>query len=214
MRNFQIRYLIFLSAVCFSFSCSQYSHMRSIPSGADCVQQFKPEFNRVLYKTSVDVIGKHISGVLLIKRMPDSSIRIVFSNEMGFSFFDFGFFPKNGFIVYQILPQMNKKALIKTLRKDFELVMFRNMDGSGQFALYDNHLIYHGYRQTKGINYYITDTLCTQLIKMQRASQKKPVVEAIMFPEKKGSTPDSISIRHLNFNFTISLKKIPSTAAE
>jgi hypothetical protein len=214
MRKFQIRCLIFLSAVFFSLSCSQYGHMRSVQSDADCVQKFKPEFNRALYKTSVDVIGKHISGVLLIKTMPDSSIRIVFSNEMGFSFFDFGFLPNNGFTVYQILPQMNKKALIKTLRKDFELIMFRNMGSPDHFALADSNLIYHGYRQTNGTNYYITDTLCRQLIKMQRASKKKPVVEAVMIPDKTGNAPESISIRHLNFNFTISLKKIPSSAAE
>jgi hypothetical protein len=214
MRNFQIRCLIFLSTASFGSSCSQYNHMRSVTSDTDCVQKFKPEFKRELYKTSVDVIGKHISGVLLIKRMPDSSIRVVFSNEMGFSFFDFGFLPKNGFTVYQILPQMNKKALIKTLRKDFELVMFRNMDNAEHFALADSNLIYHGYRQTKGVNYYITDTLCRQLIKMQRASKKKPVVEAVMVPDNTGAVPDSISIRHLNFNFTISLKKIPSPAAE
>ena len=82
-----------------------------------CLQKFKPVIERALYNTSVDVTGKHISGLLLIKTMPDSSIRIVFSNEMGFSFFDFGFFTGNGFKVYHIIPQMNKKAVIKTLRK-------------------------------------------------------------------------------------------------
>lgn len=214
MRKYLIRFLISLSVACLIFSCNQYSHMRKIQSDESCVQKFKPDLNHVVYQTSVDVIGNHISGLLLIKYMPDSSTRIVFSNQMGVSFFDFGFLQNNRFKVYQIIPQMNKKALIKTLRKDFELVMFRNMDNRFCYALLDSNLIYHAYPQSKGINYYITDTPCRQLIKMQRASNKKPVMEAYLANDSINNTPDSISIRHLNFNFMISLKKIRPLAAE
>ena len=38
-----------------------------------------------------NVVGNHLSGLLLIKKMPDSSTRMVFSNEMGLGFFDFEF---------------------------------------------------------------------------------------------------------------------------
>ena len=82
---------------------------------------------------------------------------------------------RNEFMVYQILPQMDKKSVIKTLRKDFELILFRNMDYSKYFTLKDSSLLYHAFPQTQGINYYITDTNCRQLVKMQRASNKKPV---------------------------------------
>jgi hypothetical protein len=179
-----------------------------------CVQKFKPDFNHVVYKTSVDVAGKHLSGLLLIKLMPDSSTRIAFSNEMGLSLFDFGFLRDNGFKVYQVIPKMNKKAIIKTLRKDFELVMFRNMDSSKYYGLADSNLVYHAFPQPKGVNYYITDAHCRQLVKMQRASNKKPVMEAFIYGITSGNSPDSISIRHLNFNFSISLKKISALASQ
>jgi len=215
MRIFPIRFLISISLTCLNFSCNQYRHMQKIQSDESCLQKFKPDFNHVIYKTSVDVFGKHISGLLIMKFMPDSSTRVVFSNEMGFSFFDFGFLPDSGFKVYQIVPQMNKKGLIKTLRKDFELVMFRNMDVSRYFALKDSNLIYHAFPQNKGVNYYITESLCRQLIKMQRASNKKPVMEAFMEGGSLGIAPDSISIRHFNFShFSITLKKISPLAPE
>ena len=146
--------------------------------------------------------------------MPDSSTRFVFSNEMGFTFFDFGFLPGNGFTVYHITPQMNKKALIKTLRKDFDLLLFRNMDSSRYYAFTDSNRVYHAFPQSKGINYYITDRQCRQLIKMQRASDKKPVMEAFIFQDLSGGSPDSISFRHLNFNFSITLKKISPLALQ
>ncbi|HEY4155095.1 MAG TPA: hypothetical protein VGM24_06700 [Puia sp.] len=202
-----IRCLLFLSLICGMLSCNAYRHLEKTNADFGCLQQFKPDIKRALYRTSVDITGKHISGLLLVKTLPDSSLRIAFSNAMGFSFFDIGFLPGNEFKVYQILPQMNKAAVIKTLRKDFELVLFRKMDGKNRFALKDSSLIYYGFPQEKGVNYYITDTNCSRLVKMQRASKRKPVVEAVMFLDS-GSVPDSVSIRHLNFNFSISLKKI------
>ncbi len=210
MRKSTTRFLISLS-LC--FSCNQYRHMQKIPSDESCILKLKPDFNHVVYKTSVDVIGKHISGLLVIKRMPDSSTRIVFTNEMGFSYFDFDFPPDSGFKVYQIIPQMNKEALVRTLRKDFELLLFRNMDSSKSYALKDSGLIYHAYPQTEGVNYYITDSNCRQLVKMQRASTKKPVMEAVIFGNSRDISPDSISIRHFNIShFSITLKQIPTPA--
>jgi hypothetical protein len=181
--------------------------MQRIAPDGDCLQQFRPKISRALYRTSVDVTGKHIGGLLLIKTMPDSSTRVVFSNEMGFSFFDFGFSSDTGFKVYQIIPQMDKKAVVKTLRKDFELVLFRNMPEKGRFVLRDSTLLYHGFPQTRGVNYYVTDASCSRLVKMQRASRRKPVMEARMY-ENASHAPDSIFIHHTNFAFSITLKKI------
>jgi hypothetical protein len=214
MHQSRIPFLIFLSWSCLNISCSQYRHMRRIPMDPLCIQKFKPVFDHVVYKTSVDVVGKYISGLLIIKRMPDSSSRIVFTNEMGFTFFDFGFGADTGFRVYQIAPAMNKKPLIVTLRKDFELILFRNMDSVSRDALTDSGLIYHAFPQSKGVNYYITDSICGRLVKMQRASDKKPVMEAFLFGNSPGESPDSISIRHLNFNFSIGLKKISAIAPQ
>jgi hypothetical protein len=188
--------------------------MQKIQSGGSCVLKFRPVFNNVMYKTSADVNGKHLSGLLLIKYMPDSSTRIVFTNEMGFSFFDFGFLPGNGFTVYQVTPQMDKKALIRTLRKDFDLILFRNMDHAGNYALTDNQLVYHAFPQSQGVNYYVTDIPCTRLVKMQRASDKKAVMEALLEGNNSQVSPDSIFIRHLNFKFSITLKKISALAPQ
>src|SRR5450755_2824378 len=199
MRIYPIRFLLSLSIFMLNASCNQYRHMQKIQSDESCVQKLKPVFSHVIYKISVDVLGKHISGLLLIKYMPDRSTRIVFTNEMGFSFFDFGFLPDSGFIVYHIVQQMNKPALIKTLRRDFELIMFRNMDHTKSYNLGDSGLVYHAYPQTSGINYYITDDQCRELVKMQRSSNKKPIMEAVIYKGLPGDSPDSVSIRHLNF---------------
>ena len=181
--------------------------MRRLPATSSCVERFRPDYRRALYKTAIEVVGKKLSGLLLIKKMPDRSTRIVFSSETGFSFFDFGFGADTGFTVYHIIPQMNKRAVVTTLRKDFELILFKNMQAENAYTLRDDSLDYHGYPQAKGVNYYITDTGCRQLVRMQRASKRKPVMEAEL-SGMPAEAPDSISIRHLNFNFTILLRKL------
>jgi hypothetical protein len=183
-------------------------------TGENCIQQFKPDFNKVIYKTAADAGDIHVSGLLLIKSMPDSSTRIVLTNEMGFTYFDFGFLTGNRFVIYQITPKMNRKYLLKTLRKDFELILFRNLDSNNYYIKKDSSLIYHGFLQSGGINYYITDSRCLHLVKMERASKKKAVTEARFSENIYGNTPDSILIRHLNYNFTISLNKISGLAPQ
>jgi hypothetical protein len=203
-----MRYLPFISSLAFLLACgSPYKHLQKTPGDIHCLEQFKPRFSSALYKTEVEVTGKHIGGLLLIKTLADSSIRMVFSNQLGFKFFDFGFSRDSGFQVYYIMKQMDKKAVVKTLRKDFELVLMQDIKSDKAYILRDEQHNYYAFPQEKGINYYITDPGCGQLLLMQRASKRKAVVEAIMKDYSHGM-PDSIGISHKNFNFTIGLKKI------
>jgi hypothetical protein len=172
------------------------------------LQKFKPAFTVALYKTQVDVVGNHLSGLLIIKKMPDSSTRMVFSNEMGFKFFDFEFAADGNFKVYSIIKQMNKKAVLKTLRKDFELVLMNQLDSSSMdIRKNEAGWMYYVFPQTKGFYYYITSSSGDQLLRMERASNKKVVVEAVVQNYVNGM-PDSIAINHQTFNFTIALKRI------
>ena len=204
----RMHYLLLSSCLFFLTACSSvYRSMEKTSADAGCLQQFIPVFTKALYNTKVDVVGKHLSGLLLLKAMPDSSTRLVFSNEMGFKYFDFAFSASGDFKVYYILPQMDKKAVLTTLRKDFELLLMQHLDAAHHFGLKKDGLVYHGFRQTKGSNYYITDSACHQLIRLERASRRKPVVTAIM-QNYSGGMPDTIGISHENFNFTIGLKKL------
>jgi hypothetical protein len=168
--------------------------------------KFKPAFKVALYKTEVDVVGNHLSGLLLIKKMPDSSTRMVFSNEMGIKFFDFEFTTDGNFKVYFVMKKMNKKPVLKTLRKDFELILMEHLDTAAASVRIHNGLIYYVFPETKGYNYYITDS--TGIISLAwKEHQKKNDCTAIMKNYING-TPDTIGISHKTFNFTIGLKRI------
>lgn len=184
-----------------------HKQMQSATANVSVVQKFKPAFTVALYKTTVDVVGNHLSGLLLIKKMPDSSIRMVFSNEMGLSFFDFEFGANGSFKVYSIIKKMNRKSVIKTLRHDFELVLMNTLDDNKAIVKTKDEQLYFIFPQKKGYNYYITNAGATELLHMQRASNKKPIVDAVMKNFVNG-VPDTIGISHKTFTFNIGLKKI------
>ena len=208
MQIFRIPYLILSSCLFFLLCCSPvHKQMQSANADVSTIYKFKPAFTVALYNTTVDVVGNHLSGLLLIKKMPDSSTRMVFSNEMGLSFFDFEFSPDGNFKVYSIIKKMNRKSVIKTLRHDFELVLMNTLDNSKASVRKQDDLLYFIFPQAKGYNYYITNADGTELLRMERASNKKSVVEAVMQNYQNG-IPDTIGISHRTFEFNIGLKRI------
>ena len=208
MQQFRIRYLLLSSSLLILLSCSTaHKQTQFAITDISSIQKFKPAFSVALYNTTVDVVGNHLSGLLLIKKMPDSSTRMVFSSEMGLTFFDFEFSANGDFKVHSIIKKMNKRSVLKTLRHDFELILMNGLDSSQASIRNEGDLICFAFPQSKGFNYYFTDATRSVLVRIERASKKKTVVEAIMQNYING-IPDTIGISHKTFNFTIGLKRI------
>lgn len=172
-----------------------------------CVEQFRPDFTVQLYKANIEVTNQHLSGLLLVKKMPDSSTRLLFSTETGFKFFDFSFGGPEDFKAWYVMEKLNKKVVVEALRNDFELLLMRwTRNGTGTVSTMDNNW-YHGFRKGGKSSYYLTDSLCTEMRGAELASKRKKLVAAQLF-YAGSSVPDSMYIQHYNFNFTISLKKL------
>jgi hypothetical protein len=185
---------------------SAYKNLQETNGDVNCITKFRPQFANTLYSTQVDVMKHHLSGLLFFKQMPDSSLRVVFANEMGFKFFDFEFTRDGGFVKHYMLPKMDKKAVVKTLRGDFELVLLRPDLGKAQ-VMQDSAYHYTVVPTEKGNNYYITDTACERLERIEKSSKRKPVVK-VWLGNYEAGVPDTIAIRHQRFNFNISLQRV------
>lgn len=203
-----MRYLLLSSSLLLLIGCSPvYKNLQPANGDIQSLQKLKPSFSVALYNTKVDVLDNHLSGLLLIKRMPDSTTRLVFSNEIGFKFFDFEFSKSGDFKVFSIIPQINRKAVIKTLRKDFELFLMERLNGVPFITRKDDHLLYYTFPKEGGFYHYITTQSSDTLVRMERSSKRKIVVRVTTQNYIKG-IPDNIGITHTNFKFTIGLKRI------
>jgi hypothetical protein len=187
-------------------SCARiYSKLPAATVVGDCPQQLKPSFGVVKYKAAIDVTGRHLSGILVCKTMDDGEKRVVFLNEFGSTFFDFGYKGET-FTVYQVLEQLNKKAVIKTLRKDFMMLLWEGLDWSRMQHVQQNEELLHRIPISKGDIYIVTDAACKQVLRVENTGKNKV---AILHPfGGSGTLTDSVHISHTKFSFEIALKKM------
>ncbi len=201
---------VFILCVFSSCAPRAYKSLQRTDGDAACLQKFHPQIQRVLYQAAVEVAGNHLSGILLIKHMPDSSLRLLFTNEAGFKFFDFEFSKSGDFKVHSIIEKMNKKAVKETLQKDFKLILMQMTNSilsAYKFKRQNPDERYFANQTGKDFYYYITNNACDSLLRMERGSRTRKVMDA--FSEGlKGGVPETIRVRHNNFNFDIQLKRI------
>jgi len=187
---------------------SDYKMVQPTQSAVDCVDKIIPlEFKTGWYDAGVDVMGKHLSGLVLIKNMPDSSIRVVFTNEAGVKFFDFEFRADNTFRVHQVIEQLNRKQVIATLQKDFALILgipFR-IHGIGPFTNGDE--LFFGATEKDETAYFITTKDCASLRRLEWRAGSKRMVSAQI--EGSYPNPDLLTIEHHTFNMQLTLRRIP-----
>lgn len=186
---------------------SDYKLLTSTNPDNECIGKILPKgLETSWFTASIDVVGKHMSGLLFIKKMDDESVRVVFTNELGVEFFDFEFAASGQFRAVDVIPQLNKKAVINTLRKDFELLLGIPFRGPVQAWQMDDE-IYYGAFQKKESAYFITDRDCASLQRMELGSKRKRKVTVKLKGSQLGS-PDSVSIHHHTFAMDIVLKKL------
>ncbi|WP_123848462.1 hypothetical protein [Chitinophaga lutea] len=193
--------------LCLLASCgSAYRSLQRTEGNADCIAPFRPRFDStVLYNTQVDVLKHHFSGLLLFKPMDNGSMRVVFLTETGIKFFDFEFGKDGRFTKHYVLPKMDKKAVVKTLRKDLGMILMRQDTATATFFT-DGRYRYTAYPLQKGDIYYITTMDCRELVRVENGG-RKPVVEVFMTNYKNG-LPDSILVQHKKVKFNISSQRV------
>lgn len=219
-----MRYFLFVSIIFLGIGCAPkpYKDLRRQENNSSLlhVSTYTPKFEKVLYNCQVHgktPLGKRfsLSGLLFFKQFMDGSERVVFQNQMGITYFDFGWDQLGGFNVYQVIAQMNRPALIKTLKKDIELLLFKNLSpmSSGVFtdAKGKEYLRYE--LKEKGFVYYIFEK--GNIVGIENADEKRKVV-VMTLSETKGSNTfaQQIAMKHLRANFTIDLTKIQAENPE
>ncbi len=197
-------------------SCGHpYKHLQAVPND-ESVLRFKPKIERELYRCVVDgrfLFKKfHLSGILLFKSFEDGSTRAVFQNELGFAFFDFKWNGQDSFSVASVINQLNKPAVIKTLRRDMELVLMKGLSAKDEehYKL-ECDTVSHFPIGEKGAAWYRLQNGRVRLIDYVGKSRITTI--DLQGSGVKNALPDAVHIKHHKAHFTIDLKKL-NTANE
>lgn len=123
MQKFLILFLI--SLLGFS-SCKTFELTDSQPITSDKKtvenRYFEsPEIDYV-YRSKIEVYGKQISGILIIKKITETSHRVALTSDFGNKLMDFEISEKE-FKVNYVIPDLDKKMVKKFLERDFRLLL-------------------------------------------------------------------------------------------
>ncbi len=209
MNKSVMRYLLFSFLLALLVGCaSDYKYLQTTSIDSSCADKIKPTyFSTAWYTAAVDVYGTHISGLLLIKNMPDSSIRVVFTNEAGVTFFDFGFLTDGNFKVHSIIDKMDRKPVIQTFRKDFELILGLSFRKGKIESWTGNEQLFFGVKQKKETAYFITSKDCASLRNMELGSKRKRKVSVQVIGSYP--SPEGFEITHYLFDMKLKLTHLP-----
>ena len=123
-----MRSLLLSSLLIVVFACSPVSKSKltRIDEASSPVRNwsspFASGFEKALFKATMDIGKTHLSGLVLVKKTTDTTFRIVFSNEMGFTFFDLEM-KNNTLFPMTLFESFNRKSFLKILEKDLAILL-------------------------------------------------------------------------------------------
>lgn len=153
------------------FSCQAQRPLFNIYQTQHWTFPFGEGFDKVLYKGSLDIKDKHLTGLLLAKRSSDTTVRIVFSNEMGMMFFDVEFTGEKTRVHY-IFPSMDKKAFISILTDDLKMIFVDDFTITGFKKETREETIYYTLESSRGKTFYTVDIETFRIMNMSTTGKK------------------------------------------
>lgn len=190
-----------------SMGCANaYRGLRASTAEPGCLARWRPEISVAYYRVDAEIMGRSLNGILVMKRMEDSTIRMVYTNSMGPTYFDIGYKQGDGFTVNRIMEQLDQEAVVRTLEKDMKLVWMLGIPDNGSGTFVRDGMKYNLWEEGKDHYYYLTDLNCGRLLRAERASSRKTIVVAERF-DVSGGMPDSVSLTHHNLAMTIRMKR-------
>lgn len=156
-----------------------------------------------VYKAKITVYNHKFGGILIVKKTGEQEHRVVFTTEFGNKLFDFKYIGET-FIKEFVIDELDKKIIIKTLQKDFKLLISEKAIVQEKYEV-DGDEVYKT-STDKRSNFYFINKKTHTLDKIVSTTNTKEKV-AILFSEINDEIATRISINHLSINLQIELEK-------
>ena len=163
---------------------------------------FAVDFEKALYKTSIEIYGNNITGLTLIKRT-DSAIRVVSMSELGIKYFDFEF-PIDRLKpikVHYIMELLNKKPLINMIKSDFSLLLFPPTINESEIRVNDKDNSRMLAKYNKQVYFFNSSGTISEIAKRRTF---KPIISISAYTH---DLPDTIYIDHGKIEFEFGIIK-------
>ncbi|WP_419869584.1 hypothetical protein [Chryseobacterium sp. CT-SW4] len=160
-----------------------------------------------IYKCQIDIYKHHLSGILIIKKLSDTTHRVALTSDFGNKLIDFEI-SENDFKVNYIIPDMDKKMVTNFLMNDFRQLLRKRYPVDQSFENTSSK-IYTSKWEKNG--YYLFFNKENQLLEQIVYTKNKKEKIDFSFAAKKHIFADSINIAHKDFKINIRLFQITET---
>ncbi len=210
MRLLQLRNLAYSLIFILFSSCKTYrlTDVKPIPSSEKTVENlYFSSSEDYVYKCQMDIYKNHVSGILIIKKISETTHRVVLTSDFGNKLIDFEI-SENDFKLNYVLPDLDKKIVINFLRNDFQQLLKQKYPVTESFEN-ENSKIYLSKMDKKG--YYLFFNKENNLLKQIVYTKNKKEKIDFTFDAKKHIFADSLNLQHKDFKINIKLFKITET---
>jgi hypothetical protein len=160
-----------------------------------------------VYKCQMDIYKNHVSGILIIKKLNETTHRVALTSDFGNKLIDFEV-SENDFKLNYVLPDLDKKIVINFLKNDFQQLLKRQYPVSESFEN-DNAKIYLSKMENK--SYYLFFNKENNLLKQIIYTKNNKEKIDFTFEAKKHIFADSLHLQHKDFKINIKLFQITET---
>ncbi|MCW3160988.1 hypothetical protein [Chryseobacterium oryctis] len=207
MHRFLRQSFLYSCILLFCVSCKTYelTDAKPVSSSEKSVENLYFSSNEdYVYKCQMDIYKNHISGIVIIKKINETTHRVAMTSDFGNKLIDFEI-SDNDFKLNYVLPDLDKKIVINFLKNDFQLLLkqkypvnesFENNNSKIYLSKIDNKAHYLFFNKENG--------LLNQIVYTKNNKEKIDFT----FDAKKHIFADSLDIQHKDFKINIKLFQI------
>ncbi len=160
-----------------------------------------------IYKCQMDIYKNHISGIVIIKKINDTTHRVVMTSDFGNKMIDFEI-SENDFKLHYVLADLDKKMVINFLKNDFQELLKQKYPVSESFE--NNDSVIHLSDNGKKRYYLFFDKEKGTLSQIIYTLNNKEKID-FSFEAKKHTFAETVNLQHKDFKINIKLFQITET---
>src|SRR5690554_7239314 len=200
-----IRVFLIISLISFlSSSCKHYRVEGTVIESKKAefiIPYFNTPQKEYLYNAKLNVFGNDLSGILVVKQLESGQKRLALLSEFGDTLLDFEFVKDKVNVIY-IMEDLNKKIIVKKLKKYFQLLVHSEFKVEKRYDLEEGEI---QISKLQGKRIFLSLNEDVELINLRQASIFKSKVEISYFGDNEYA--DSIAFKSLELPITINLEK-------
>lgn len=205
LRNLACSLILLVTLSCKTY---QLTEVKPVQSSEKMVENlYFSSGEDYVYKCQMDIYKNHVSGILIIKKLNETTHRVAMTSDFGNKLIDFEI-SENDFKLNYVLPDLDKKIVINFLKNDFQQLLKRKYPVSESFE--NGHAkIYLSKADNKA--YYLFFNKENGMLKEIVYTKNNKEKIDFTFEAKKHIFADSLNLQHKDFKINIKLFQITET---